>query len=241
MTEALLAAALAATIGGLTQAITGFGFALVAVPVLSLVVPVQRAVVLVTMVSAALTAGAAVRERRLIKRRVAVRATAAAIVGMPVGLLAFLLLPARALTVAVAAVAFAFLLLPAVAKRTDQDLNSVLTAGFVSGAALTSTGMNGPPLVAALHALRLAAPRQRATLQAIFVLQDVVAVALFCAAGQAPVRIWLSAAVALPGAALGWWVGDHVFHRLDDRQARRIVSALLVTTVTVLVLRAALS
>ena len=241
MTEALLAAAIAATVGGAAQAVTGFGFALVAIPLLSLVVPAQLAVVTVTVVSAVLTAGAAAREWRQVERHVATLATAAAVAGMPLGLLAFVLLPARALTAAVAAVALAFLLLSEIQRRTRISGGTPIVAGFVSGAALTSTGMNGPPLVAALQALRLAPRQQRATLQAIFTWQDVVAVGLFYLAGQTTDQVWLAAAAALPGAALGWLVGDHFFRRLPERQARRVVTVMLLTTVAALILRVALS
>lgn len=232
------AAAAAGLLGGAAQAATGFGFALVAVPLLALSSTPRDAVIVVTMTSAFITAAAVVRDRTDVDRALAWRVSAAAVVGMPVGLLALLLLPQRWLGIGVAVVALAFVAWSTSGRSVRPDRGAVLGAGLVSGAALTATGMNGPPLVAALQSLRLTRQRQRATLQAVFCFQDVLAVVAFAVLGQAPIRIWLLALCSAPAAALGWWAGDRWFHRVDERAARRLVTALLVASAATLLVRA---
>jgi hypothetical protein len=58
-----------------------------------------------------------------------------------------------------------------------------LTAGFVSGTLATSVGTNGPPMVIAFQAVGLEPKAFRATLQACFVGQGSVALALFWSRG----------------------------------------------------------
>lgn len=233
------AAAAAGLAGGAAQATTGFGFALVAVPLLALATTPREAVVTVTATSAVITARAAVRDRRDVDRPLSVRICLAAVIGMPVGLVALLLLSQRLLAFGVAAVALAFLGWAIAGRAVREGRRTVVGAGLVSGAALTATGMNGPPLVAALHALRLPRHRQRATLQAVFCLQDVIAVAAFAIADQTSGRVWLFTLCAVPAAMLGWRAGDRVFHRVDERAARRMVVLLLLASAAALVAQAA--
>jgi uncharacterized membrane protein YfcA len=93
---------------------------------------------------------------------------------------------------------------------------------------LTSTGMNGPPLVITLQAMRLRADRFRATLQAVFCSQDVAAVLGFVAVGQVTRSTLVAVAAGLPGMPLGWLLGDRVFTSLDAAVFRRIVLGMLV-------------
>lgn len=232
------AAAAAGLCGGAAQAATGFGFALVAVPLLALSSTPRDAVIIVTLTSALVTAGAAVRDRADVDRALAWRVSAAAVVGMPAGLVALLLLPQRWLGVGVAVVAVAFVGWSMTGRLVRAERGMAVGAGLLSGAALTATGMNGPPLVAAMQALRLPQGRQRATLQAVFCFQDVVAVVAFAALGQLPTHVWLLAMCSTPAAALGWGLGDRWFRRVDERAARRLVTALLLASAATLSIRA---
>jgi uncharacterized protein len=241
MNMALIAAATAAAAGGTAQAITGFGFALVAVPLLALAVSPRDAITTVTATSAVLTASAALRHRDLVDRRLTARCTIAAVAAMPVGLIALILLPQRVLTFGVVAVAVAFLTLSSIGWQPRPGGRQATMAGLISGASLTATGMNGPPLVAMLHAFRLPRRQQRATLQAVFTIQDMVAVAAFAVLGQMPGRVWLLTLAAVPAAELGWLGGDRIFRMLDERATRRMVSLLLVATAATLVVRTALA
>lgn len=241
MNTALIAAATAAAAGGATQAITGFGFALVAVPLLTLAVSPHDAITTVTATSAVLTASAAMRYRHLVDRDLTARCTIAAIAAMPAGLLALILLPQRVLTIGVASAALGFLMLSSIGWQPRPGGRQATMAGLISGASLTATGMNGPPLVAALHAFRLPRLQQRATLQAIFTMQNIVAVVAFAVVGQMPGRVWVLTLAAIPAAGLGWLCGDRIFRMLDEHASRRIVSLLLIATAAILVARTALT
>jgi uncharacterized membrane protein YfcA len=239
MMTALVCVSLAALAGGAAQALSGFGFALVAVPVLDLALGPRAAVVVVTLASLILTVGVTVRERRHVERTVATRLIGTALVGMPAGLVALVMVPSRVLGVVMSVVAVGFAVLAVVRghRRRAPGRLAGPVAGVLSGAALTSTGMNGPPLVAFMHGLDLAPARQRATLQATFTVQDLAAMSLFAVAGHLPGQVWLLGLAAVPGAALGWAAGDRLFHRLDPRRARHVVLVALLGTASILLAR----
>lgn len=229
MTDLLLVAGVAAAVfvlAAVAQAITGFGSALVAVPLLTLMVHPIVAVVAATAVSLVLTSGAAWRERSHVDVASARTLTVTGVLGMPLGLVLLALADESRLEVWIAATMLVMVLLVASGVRIGP--RGLPVAGLVSGALLTSTGMNGPPLVMALMDRE---PRgYRATLQGVFAVQDVVAVAAFLVLGYVDREVALLTASGVVGIPLGWRLGDAVFHRIPAARLRPVIVAGLVLT-----------
>lgn len=181
------------------------------------------AVVAVTLVSLVLCGGAAVRERRHVDLVLARRLTLAGLLGMPVGLLLLaragegLLQGLMAVTVLVA------LVLVAGRVRVPAGPASGRVTGVLSGALLTATGMNGPPLVLGLYAQRPDPRSFRATLQAVLCAQDVAAIAGFVALGQLHPTALAAAGIGLLASPAGWLLGDRVFDRLPAEVFHRVL------------------
>lgn len=233
--SALVVVALAAVaifvLAALAQAASGFGSALVAVPLLGFVVGPGEALVAATVAGMVLTGGAWRREHGHTDAPVVRRLTVAGVLGMPAGLAVLLLASERTLTVVIAVVLLSTVALLAAGARLPTGRSAQWGAGVTSGALLTSTGMNGPPLVLVL---RDEPPhRFRATLQATFCLQDAVAVVAFVALGQVGATVLVAAAAGLLGMPLGWRLGDAVFQRLSPERFRVLVLAGLAATGTV--------
>lgn len=234
MTELLLVAAVAAAVfvlAAMAQAITGFGSALVAVPLLTLVVHPIAAVVAATAVSLVLTTGAAWRERSYVDVASTRVLTLTGVLGMPLGLVLLTVTDESRLEAWIAATMLVMVLL--VASGVRIGARGLPVAGLLSGALLTSTGMNGPPLVMAL--MEREPRRYRATLQGVFAVQDVVAVAAFLALGYVDGEVALLTASGVVGIPIGWRLGDVVFHRIPAARLRPvIVGGLVLTAASVL-------
>ena len=86
MWELALGAFVVATVAAFAQSVSGFGSALVAIPLLSVLAGPRTAVVTITALSVAMTTLATVRERRHVERRVAATLALTGLLGMPVGL-----------------------------------------------------------------------------------------------------------------------------------------------------------
>jgi uncharacterized membrane protein YfcA len=215
------------------QAVTGFGMALVAVPLMSVVIDPVAAVVSTTMVSFVLTGWTSVRERSTVERPVAVRLVVAALLGMPVGLVLLAELDEHLLKALIAGVLLLVVLLLLAKVRLPAGALSQWGSGVLSGAMLTSTGMNGPPVVLTVQALGLSPRRFRGTLQAVFCAQDLVAVVGFAVLGYVTPVISVAALAGALAVPVGWWVGDRAFARLQPDRFRAVVLSMLALTALV--------
>lgn len=219
-------------VAALVQSVTGFGSVMAAVPGLLLVTDPARAVVTATVVSLVLTAGIALRERAYVDRRDSLLLTLTGIIGMPFGLVLLAVADERLLSAGIAVVILVLVLL--IAARPQIGRRGLPVAGIVSGGLLTSTGMNGPPLVLALVGRE---PRRyRATLQAVFAGQDLVAVIAFLVLGHVDPQVLLLSVGGVAGLPVGWRLGDALFHRVSPARLRPLVIAtLVISAVAVLV------
>jgi len=209
------------------QAVSGFGFALIGTPLVAVLVGPKEAVVGLTMIGLVLVAQLSLRGRGHVDRPTVGVVTAAAIAGMPLGLVVLVLADDRVLTVVIAMAVIAFSLLLWRGARVPAGRGTDVTAGFAGGILSTSTGTSGPPIVIALSAKQLEPAMFRATISAIFLVQGSVALVLF-ALGEQITRDVLSVALAgLPGVLVGSIVGERGFRRLDTPKFRRVVLGML--------------
>ena len=227
-TAQLIVVAAAVFAAAFVQVIAGFGFALLCMPIMTLALPVEKAVVVSTVLGMFSTSWQAWHLRRDANAALVKRLSLAAVVGMPLGLFILDVVNDQLLKVVLGvAVLVATVLLM---RRTDlEHVGSGLDlgAGFLSGVLATSLSTNGPPLVFDLQARQLPPQQFRATITMIFALTNVVVLALFLAAGKVTREGLHAALIAVPawalGQALGWPVRAHV----EGERFRWMVSALL--------------
>lgn len=225
-------------LAGVAQAVSGFGSALVAVPLLALVVDPQSAVVAATLVGLSLAGYAVTAERGHVDRQITWQLLMAGAFGMPFGLWLLTTLSDAALSGLMAASVLMALAAVGGLVRVRGGRPVTWGTGVLSGVLLTSTGMNGPPLVLGLHVLNLEARTFRATLQAVFLGHDALAVVSFVVVGVVSPPAMLLALGGVLGSVLGWKVGDRVFHRLSATMFRRVLIVGLLASATSLAVTA---
>lgn len=235
----MLAASAVLLLAATAQSVTGFGFALVAVPLLALTTDARTGVVVAGLAGLAMNLTLAARERAAVRWRTAWLLLGAAAVGLPVGLLVLRLAPERLLTVVIAVCVLGCTVL--VWRDVRLPRPGLLTVGGIGvlvGALSTATGTNGPPLVAAFHAMEYEPRAFRATLAAVFAGTGVASGCGFLAAGLVtPEVAWLSVA-GLPAVGLGWLVGNRLFARIPAARFRAFVLASLIASALVTMTRA---
>lgn len=225
------------------QSITGFGFALVMVPLLSLAWDVKPAVALsgvlgtVTLVPLLLEVRGHIRFERLAPL------LAGSLAGIPLGLLVLEAVDPGPLRILVGAVVLAATIAiyfaPAVRWR-DLGGGTPLTVGVVSGVLGGSTSMNGPPVVLYLLGREPEIDAFRATLLAFFLPSSVAWLVAFGVAGRLTGQVWLLAAAGLPPMALGLWLGARLRGRVSVEVFRVVVLAVLVASSAAVIASAAL-
>ena len=229
MTIAL--AALAVFVGAALQSATGFGFALIAAPVLFALLGPREAVtagVLLGLVLNALTL-ATERRRPAILAREAATVVGWSLPGLALGALALRELPERPLSVLVAVAVLAGLALrlrgagSAVVARPRTWHGPA--AGFSSGALASSTSLSGPPLVFWLLARGTPRGTMRDTLAAIFVAQALLALPALLATETftLPDGMW----ALLAAGCAGQLVGRRAFAWLHGARYERAVLVVL--------------
>ena len=114
------------------------------------------------------------------------------------------------------------------APRIGGGWPTITVIGVLVGVLTTSTGANGPPLVAAFQSLSYPARPFRATLAAIFTACGAAGVVLFFLGGEVRREALTLAMAGVPAVLLGWWAGDHVFRRIRAERFRTIVLTALV-------------
>lgn len=229
-TSDFIVVAVAIFAASFTQVIAGFGFALLAMPIMTIALPVDRSLVIVTLLSAITTAVQAVVLRSHTDRVLARRLTLASFAGMPLGLVVLNVVDDTPLRIALGVsvlVATAMLARQVSLAHVGPGLD--VGAGFVSGVLNTSLGTNGPPLVFTLQSRGLDPDRFRATIQTVFAAGNLLAVPLFVANGTVTRDGLVGAAVAVPAWLAGIALGRPARRHVAGPRFRVLVLALLTT------------
>ncbi|MFZ4719465.1 MAG: sulfite exporter TauE/SafE family protein [Ilumatobacteraceae bacterium] len=229
----LIVVAVAIFSAAFVQVLSGFGFALLSMPIMTIAIPVKEAVVVSTLLGMISTTWQAVALRADTDRPIAKRLTLAAFCGMPLGLFILNVVSDTALRLTLGiAVIIATILLVARINLSAASNHFDYGVGFVSGVLNTSLSTNGPPLVFGLQARHLAAGPFRATISTVFAFSNIVGLTLFALNGKITADGLKAAAIAFPawvvGQGLAWPVRKH-FH---GERFRNLVLGLLFTAGT---------
>lgn len=228
-TAQLIVVGVAVFIAAFIQIVAGFGFALLAVPLMTLAIEPKIAVVVSTLTGIFVTSWQAYKDRDVADKVLVRRMTIGAYVGMPLGLLVFVSVNDDVLrfllgiAVLVAVVLLAMRVnLHHVGPRLDYG------SGFVSGVLATSLSTNGPPLVFVLQARQLSAVTFRATISTVFALSNIGGLALFIASGKITRDGIVAAAVTIPAMFVGQLLGFPIRKHVHGERFRWLVLLLLV-------------
>ena len=189
-TGQLIVVAVAIFSAAFVQMLAGFGFALLAMPIMTLAVPVEEAVVIVAIFGLATTGWQSIHLRRDAEPGLVRRLTLFSLLGMPLGLVVLNVVDDRTLRIVLGVSVLTRHLCCWRGVSASPHVGPGLDAGcgFLSGVLNTSLGTNGPPLVFDLQARGLDADSFRATISAVFVFSNIVALLLFIADGKVTER-----------------------------------------------------
>jgi uncharacterized membrane protein YfcA len=194
----------------------GFGEALIAVPLLALLIPVEIAVPLAVLVSITVAVVVVIEDWHKVHLGSAWRLVVSTLFGIPLGLLLLTAVPESIVKAVLAVVIMAFSAY-CLMRKTPLELKDDRLAwvfGFAAGILGGAYGMNGPPLVVYGTLRRWSAEHFRATLQGYFLPASVIGMAGYWRAG-----LWVPAVtryflLSLPVVAASIVLGRMVNRRL---------------------------
>ena len=195
----------------------GFGEALVAVPLLALVIPVNVAAPVAVLVSITVALIVVIQDWRHVHVRSAGWLVLSAVLGIPLGLLLLKVVaePIVKAGLAIVIIVFSFYSL---LTRRRHELTSDAWApvfGFSSGILGGAYGMNGPPLVIYGSLRRWSPERFRATLQGYFLIASLIGMGGYWLTGlwtPAVSRFYL---LSLPIVFVAIFVGRTINSRMN--------------------------
>jgi uncharacterized membrane protein YfcA len=225
---AFVAVLLASLVAGLT----GFGFAIVAVPLLLILMPPKVVVPVVQLLSVALQIAVLVEARGGIDLRRTWPLLLAGMAGVPLGTYLLLVLDAQTLRILVGVVVVATCLAMLAGWRwriRNEKLASV-PVGLAGGALSGSTGIPGPPVILFFTNQGMAKQAFRANLVMFFTCIGLVAVLSLLVGGLVTEEVLTRWAGLLPAVAAGTWVGVRLARRTNQARFRQITLGVLILT-----------
>ena len=231
MLNDLLAVIVIICIAAVLQTISGFGFSLLAMPLLSIFVDIQDAVVIATLCGIFTNAVHLRKDFQLVERSIARRISLSALIGMPLGVVVLSVFSAthmRAIIGAVIVVLVFLMMRNFILKTENTNVDIVL--GAFSGLLATSVSTNGPPLVFLLQSKQLDPWRLRATLAYVFTISGCASFIVLMIAGKGSIEAFQYAMLSLPAMYLGTVVGRKARLRVTQEAFKHLMYVLLLAT-----------
>ncbi len=227
--------AAAATLGGLSRGFSGFGAAMVFMPVASAVLTpvVATPVLLLTdMISSSLVLRGALKQ---FSWRDLKWILAGALIGFPLGLEILTRSDPVAVRWSASLIMLASLVFIASGWRyRGPQLRSVkASVGLLSGTMSGVAQIGNPPVIAYWLGTDMPAERMRANMIVYFSILTVIGAAIFLVKGLLTLEILALVAVALPGYFLGMSAGNRLASLASPGTFRKIAFALIVTSIIV--------
>lgn len=208
----------------LARGFSGFGAALIFVPLASALVGPKIAVPLLLVTDGVMTAGMIPAAVKTADRRDVLTMALGALLGIPSGTWFLTSLDPVTLRWAIVALAAAMLAVLASGWRYRSRPTAPLTVlvGLVSGFFSGAAQIGGPPVVAYWLGGASSAPVVRANIVFYFALTTVIAATGYIWGGLISWRILTLAALIAPIYGLGTWAGSRMFGLASEQTFRRI-------------------
>jgi uncharacterized membrane protein YfcA len=237
----LAALALIAFAGSVVLGVTGFGSALVTIPLATHLVPLPFALAMFAVVDLTNALRVGLENPRYAVKAEVARMAPMILVGVILGVTALVTLPRKAGMLALGTFVFLYALY-SLTRRTSSGVVSrrfAYLAGFAGGVTGTLFGAGGPPYAIYLSHRPLTKDQFRATLTFTSIFSIGLRVLAFLATGLLlDLRAWIAAAVAIPAAMLGLAAARRIFRLISRETLTRLVALLLLVTGASLVVRA---
>ena len=209
----------------------GFGESLVAVPLLSLFLPIAIAVPLSVLISILIASVVVIQDHHKIHFNSAKWLIIYAVLGIPIGLLILIYGNEQWVKIGLGAIIILYALYALIDKNSivlDTDSKFWLfSCGFLSGILGGAYGINGPPLVVYGNMRKWSAQHFRATLQAYFLPVSLIGTLGYAVKGLVTITVFEYFLIALPAAIPAIYLGRHLNLKLGDGTFFKYVYLLL--------------
>jgi len=234
----LVAAAFA---GSVVFGITGFGAAMVTVPIATHLVPLSFALALFVLMDLANAFRIGFENPKNAVKAEWTRMVPTILLGTVVGVTLLVNLPRQAATLALGLFVLLFALCSLFSRVESRIVSTrwAYLAGFAGGITSTLFGAGGPPYAMYLSHRGLAKEQYRATMGFATLTSISLRTLAFLATGiLLDAKVWIYALAIVPAGLAGLWAAGHLFRRISRETLLRAVALMLLASGVSLVVRA---
>ena len=229
--------------GSVIFGITGFGAALLTIPLATHLVPLPFALALYVVMDLANAFRIGFENPRHALRAEWTRLVPTIVLGTAAGVTLLVNLPRQVATLALGVFIAAFALY-SLARRPEAravvGARWAYVAGFAGGVTSTLFGAGGPPYAMYLSQRGLTKEQYRATLGLATLSSISLRTLAFVLTGLLlDPQVWVCAAAVVPAGLAGLWAAGHLFRRISRDALLRAVALMLLASGAALVARAA--
>jgi uncharacterized membrane protein YfcA len=227
--------------GALIFGITGFGSALITIPLATHFVPLPFALALFAICDLAAALRVGLENPKNAVRTEWHRLVPMILVGTALGVTLLVNLPKQAAMTALGAFILLFAVYSLIPKKSENIVSRhwAWLAGLAGGITSTLFGAGGPPYVIYLSHRGLTKEQFRATLGFTTMTSISLRVAAFLITGLLlNLQVWSTAVFAIPSILLGIWVAQRIYLKISRDALMKAVAVMLLASGSSLIWRA---
>ena len=211
------------------QGLTGFGFALIALPLLGFFIDIKTSVPLMILLASIISLYLSLRLRKNVNLKSTSILTVATLPGIPLGTYALKNFSTQWLSLGVGGLMVLFTSYMLLYKPKPRPMGTALTslAGFSCGALGSSIGAGGPPVIIYTTLQPWDKDQAKGTLAIYFSLCGFVTIAFHAFSGMITGEVLRLYTLSLPSLVVGIWLGTSAYKHLSDHGYRKLAFILV--------------
>ncbi|WP_117161010.1 sulfite exporter TauE/SafE family protein [Paraliobacillus sp. X-1268] len=217
-------------IASVLQTSTGFGFSILATPFLFLLFEPIEAIQINLILSLVISSALIIKIRKDIDFGILRRFVVGSVMGLPVGIMIFLLVDIDRLKLGVSLIILVLTIMLILTFRINQNKKRDLIVGGLSGLFTTSIGMPGPPLLLYFSGTDTKKEKLRGTTLAFYLFVYFISLVIQVIFAGTNKIIWVSSLWALPLVFVGLYLGQLLFKRINQSVFRIFTYIILLFT-----------
>lgn len=228
--ENIIALSLIIFIASVVRGFTGFGLALVAVPLIQFIMPVSDTAVFIAFINAIFSIIYFRRSRETVRGQPLVRMALWTGIGVAAGTLILKFInPAYIQLVWGILIIF---IVTALARGADfrikSDKSAMTLSGLLGGLLAGATGITGPPVAIILSSLKTPKEKFNALISVFILFAVSYALVFYLISGLVRTETFLLALCSVPALLAGLYTGDRLVSRISQQSFTRVVYVVLI-------------
>ncbi|MBT2680308.1 sulfite exporter TauE/SafE family protein [Bacillus sp. ISL-35] len=217
-------------VASVLQTSTGFGFSILATPFLLLLFEPGEAIQINLILSLVICSALIMKIRKDIDFGTLRRFVAGSVLGLPVGIIVFLLIDMNRLKLGISLIILVLTLMLILQFRIRQNKTRDMFVGGLSGSLTTSIGMPGPPILLYFSGTQAEKEKLRGTTLAFYLFIYLVSLLIQVIFVGTNKTVWVSSLWALPLVSIGLLLGQVLFKWVNQNVFRILTYLILLFT-----------